>query len=237
MKRFLIAVVAVGAYLANTSAQSVTSTQDDKVIERFDANNQVALQALLRFGFENRIPMGIVLNDRSLCETTIDFKSKNTRLRATLAALISKVPNYNWTIENGTVVLRPTAVMQDDLTLLDMMIPRFAAPAGPLKEQRLYLWMDVRAILRPDEGTILNSLSSEADIKYPPLRLTNMTVEQILNTLVSRPPYGAWILHPIANDLRQAVADSEYVTFLPYGEGPSKMEAVSCSSAVIKEDQ
>ena len=225
--------ILVSAVLSSAAApaQHKDLALGSRVIGHFESKGEPAIQAALRFGMENKIPLGLVLASSSLCETMTDFQSDNATVLDTLEGLASRMPQYAWSIEDGTAVLKPRVAPQSASTLLDMVIPHFAAPLGPLKEQRLYLWMDVRAILRPNEGTLLNFLTSEAEPKFPPLQLTNVSVEQILNRLVSRQPYAAWILQPVSSDLREAVAQVEFVTLLPYPNGVTALRNVSCAAS------
>ena len=91
--------------------------------------------------------------------------------------------------------------------------------------------MDVRAKLRPNEGTLLNSLSSEAEVKFPPIHLTDVRVEEILNHLVNRSPYAVWVLHRVSPDLREAIADGGFVTLVPYADGLAEIRNLCCASS------
>jgi hypothetical protein len=89
--------------------------------------------------------------------------------------------------------------------------------------------MDVRAIVRPDQGTQLHYLRTLDDSVFPSLELANHRVEDILNALVTRQSYGAWVLYPLTNDLQKSAGDQQFVTLISYADGPSRLGNISCS--------
>ena len=77
--------------------------------------------------------------------------------------------------------------------------------------------MDVRALLKPDQGTVIDLLETPGVQKRAAISLQNATVEQILDILISRPPTGAWVLLPVPQNLREA-ADGQFAAVFSYDD-------------------
>jgi hypothetical protein len=210
------------------------STPDDPLLSRiapsFNSTNESAISAILRFGREAKIPLGIVL-DKQLCsarfeELRIDHASARTALDQLAAALTS----YSWSLEDGTVVFAPLDLHTSTARFLSLVVTPYNVPEDTLQAQAGYEWLNIRASLRPNEGTALSILSSAKSRRWPPLSLGSTTVREVLNRLVGRSPGGAWILFPI-EDIEKA-AESRPFQLIDYS---SPVEPTSpCSSAVFQ---
>ena len=86
--------------------------------------------------------------------------------------------------------------------------------------------MNIKAVLRPEEGTIVNILSSSQSEKWPALSLNQLPIEQILDRLVARKRGGVWILLPF-KDLTK-VADRRPFFVMGYSENGFEQLSSRC---------
>lgn len=201
-----------------------------RIVPSFNSTNESAISAIVRFGREANIPLGIVL-DKQLCslrfeEQRIDHASVRTALDQVSAALTS----YSWSLEYGTVVFAPLDLPTATARFLSFVVSPYNVPEDTLQAQAGYEWLNIRASLRPNEGTALSILSSRKSLRWPPLSLSSITVREVLDRLVDRNPGGAWILFPI-EDIEKA-AESRPFQLIDYS---SPVEPMSpCSSAAFQ---
>jgi hypothetical protein len=188
----------------------------DRAVAPFYSNDEHAFEAILRFGRENNIPLGVVVGDQ-LCSTVLsDFRTERAPARKVLDELAKNLPSYHWKLEDQVVVFTPDKLPEATLQFLAMEPHPYAIPEETLQGQTAYAWMNIRAVLKPQEGTAFNFLSSPRSEKWPALALSNMTIEQILDRLVARKTGGVWILLPF-KDLSK-VSDSRPFWVMGYAD-------------------
>lgn len=217
-------------------AWSTCPAADDPVlglpVPDFYAVNEPAVSGMLRFGRQSSIPMGIVLS-KELCSATLGHLQINhVTGKAALDQLASSLPQYAWRVEGGTVVFLPMDLSGATAHFLSLDVSPYSVPEDTLQAQAAYGWMNIRASLRPDEGTAFSVLSSTKSRRWPPLRLGAATVREVLDRLVSRKPGGAWILLPI-NSLENA-AENRPFQLIDYS-GPTE-GAAPCSGLSVAGD-
>ncbi|MGC2321074.1 MAG: hypothetical protein WA463_00455, partial [Terriglobales bacterium] len=93
--------------------------------------------------------------------------------------------------------VQPENIPDGPFRLLNIAIPRYAVPESTLDTRRAILWMQIRGVLEPAQGTAINVMTSAKETSLPPMDMRNATVEQILDRMVSGGPGGAWILYPL----------------------------------------
>ena len=192
----------------------------DRAIAPFYSNHEHAFDAILRFGRENNIPLGVVVSDQ-LCSTVLsDFRTEHAPARKVLDELAKNLPSYHWKLEDQVVVFAPDKLPEATLQFLAIEPHPYAIPEETLQGQTAYAWMNIRAVLKPQEGTAFNFLSSPRSEKWPALALSNITIEQILDRLVARKTGGVWILLPF-KDLSQV---SDYRPFSVMGYSDTGFE-------------
>jgi hypothetical protein len=210
-------------------AWSVSSDADDPglghPVPSFKAVNETAISAILRFGSQSGIPIGIVLS-RQLCSTGIGrLEIDHATVKEALDELARTLPRYTWIAEHGTVVLLPVEISAPMADFLSLNVNPYSVPEGTLQAQVAYEWMNIRATLRPNEGTAFSVLSSTKSTRWPPLRLGSATVREVLDRLVGRKPGGAWVLFPI-DDLEKA-AGSRPFQLIDYSDGSQMISTCS----------
>jgi len=207
----LFSVLAIGAQ------EPKPLTLDNVQIESFDSNGMSIASSIVRFGVQTKIPLGIVISDDGACKTPLKFQAEHESAKDVLDHL-AKAIGYAWTFQNGVVVIHPREMSLEASQLLNTVIPRYAAPEAKLDAQRRFLWMDVRAVLRPGEGTIVNYATTSTDELLPAVDLHNIRLLDALNRTVSVKSGGEWILLPLPKDMREA-ADHSYIQMISYSNG------------------
>jgi hypothetical protein len=146
-----------------------------------------------------------------------------------LDEIAKKIPSYHWKLEEHVVVFAPDRIPDATNQFLAIEPPPYAIPEEILPGQALYAWMNIRAVLRPQEGTAVNILSSAQSEKWPALALNHLTIGQTLDRLVARRAGGAWILLPF-KDLSKA-ADRRPFWVAGYSDGIFGQLSSQCPSS------
>jgi hypothetical protein len=209
------------------------SAADDPLLSRivpsFSSTNESAISAILRFGREANIPLGIVLDKQSCSLRFEELRIDHASVRTALDQLTAGLTSYSWSLEYGTVVFAPLDLAVATTRFLSLVVNPYDVPEDTLQAQAGYEWMNIRASLRPNEGTALSILSSAKSRRWSPLSLGSTTVKEVLNRLVGRNPGGAWILFPI-EDMEKA-AENRPFQLIDYS---SPVEPMSpCSNAAF----
>ncbi|MGA8438741.1 MAG: hypothetical protein WB762_29525 [Candidatus Sulfotelmatobacter sp.] len=185
-----------------------------RIVASFNAVDEPAVPAILRFGRELSIPLGIVLDKQLSSASFKEIRIEHAPVKVALDQLSSALPSYRWSLEHGTVVFAPLDAPAATARFLSWAVSAYGVPEDTLDAQTAYEWLNIRASLRPSEGTAFSVLSSAKSRKWPPLSLGPATVEEVLDRLVGRNPGGAWILCPI-NDIEKA-AESRPFQLIDY---------------------
>lgn len=193
----------------------------------FYSNDEPALSAILRFGRENNIALGLVVGDQ-LCSTTITgFRVEHATAEVVFKRFGQMLPSYHWDVEDGAVVLAPDNIPKPVARFLAVVPPPYVIAADTLQGQAAWAWMDIRAALRPREGTAFSVLSSPRSVRWPALAVRDVTVRQLLNRLVARNKGSAWVVFPFRNFDR--AADHRPFWLLDYSENlPIQTAILSC---------
>ncbi|MGH9682812.1 MAG: hypothetical protein ACRD4S_04275 [Candidatus Acidiferrales bacterium] len=141
--------------------------------------------------------------------------------------ITNQIPDYRWVVRDGVAVVEPRSIPEGTSHILNLIIPRYAAPESTLQELAAFLHTDVRGVLRPDQGTAEDVLSSSNAVTTAPFEMRNASVEQILNRMATQGNGGAWILRPIPQDYRTA-ADHEFVQVVAYPDSEGRIARISC---------
>jgi len=220
----ILAAIALGS-----SAEQATTERSvlDRPVAEFVSHSESAFEALLRFGRENQAPLGLIVSNQ-LCSTSLrDFKVARVPIRVALARLGEKIPSYEWKLDDGVVVFAPKDTPRATKDFLRLKVSPYTIPQNTLRAQGVFAWIDIKASLRPKEGTAFDILSSPNAKEWPPLSFKDVSVQQVLNLLVVRNAGGAWLLVPF-HDLSK-VADQPF-SLEDYSE-PHALRHSPCDSA------
>ncbi len=229
-KKLLIALI-VSAGFCSSEAQNDSLPAYDKIVESFECHNVPAIQAILSLGLRSTTPLGLVLADDELCRTKIDIVAREQTPLQIIETLTNRVSGYHLLVKDGVVIISPKHSPENTLSLLNIVIPRYAAPESTLDTQRAQLWRQIHGVLEPAEGTAMVVPFSLNARTFPAIDIRNATVEELLDRIVARNPTGAWILYPMAKqDIRNF--DIRYLGAFSYAEDAVQIRQVSCESSV-----
>jgi hypothetical protein len=226
--RPILVTLLVSAFMATNAARIATvAAEPPQEMQPQAANHSRALQALLRLGQTAQQPVGIIFGDDSLCRYGVNLSATKDAFPGLIDRMLAQVPGYRWSLRDGVAIAQPNSLPPDAAKLLALTIPRYGAPRSTLVEHAGFLNMDIKAVLQPDEGTLGDILSSPDEAKTGPIELRDLTVEQILNHLVTQGKGGAWLLFPVPRDYRSA-ADAQFVQLVSYQDTTGRLERASC---------
>ncbi len=223
---FLFAVTtAVGASIQ----MKETPIPEDRTVEQFESHGEFGLQAILRFGMEAKVPLGLILANDQLCKRRVEITVQKESVATVMGMLTKQLDGYRWIFKDGVLLVEPEPIPQGAVGLLSTVIPHYSTPKTTLAGLGLFLIMDTRGVLRPEMGTAGSLLSSPDAQKVGPLELLNATVEQILNRITMEGTGGEWVLFPTPDDYRNGV-DRKFVEIVSYAEDANRIRNVSCAA-------
>ena len=215
VSRILLAAVLLACRLV--CAQAGTDSLLRRRIHQLRIDARPAVQAFLTVAVNGKVPLGVILTDDSLCSTNVSLTVDDEPIGDALDALTKQVTGYAWTTDDGIILVSPKDLSENTKKLLELVVPTFTTYESTLASQRLSLWMDVRAVLKPDQGTAIDMLETPGVQKRNPISLQNATVKQILSVMISRPPIGAWVLFPVPQHFNDA-ADGQFAAVFSYDD-------------------
>lgn len=188
------------------------------------------LQGLLRFGMENHLPLEVILSPQvSLCDSTKNISLKSVPLNSVMDAVLAG-SNYVWSTEGGVLVVKPRTLPESSNYILGLKFERFTGMKTTIQGLGIILVGYIRSKLLPTEGFAGDILQSPDAEQVGPLDLTNVTVEQIANQIVSQDGKGAWILYPIPEDISQASAVRRLYVY-GYSDDSHAIGNLSCANS------
>jgi hypothetical protein len=156
-----------------------------------------ALGVLISIGWQNKMPLGIVIEGDALC--THQITDSNSEL--TVAELIRQievlVPGYTGQIRDGVLFVHPKAMALSTLSALNLVVPRFTSPRASVQEVGVSLWMYIRALLVPQEGSAFVGGSQRNAEPLPSFEVSNATVQNILDLIISKQTGGLWTMRDV----------------------------------------
>jgi len=221
----------VGAILLILNALAVAQDRPRSVqsaTRSFSVIDLPAVRALVELSREMNLPLGIVEDDRRLCTVKVNYSATDAPASRIVEALVSQVPGYRAEIEPGSPVIivapkSPRAVTDQFLHLVDKQY-------GPIKGSPQILvtalWVHVRYLLHPEQGTAGSVLGSEDDMVIE-LEARNKTIRELLDhiAVLSR---GTWILRPLPDKTQEIESDMPFMILPARGSSASIGEDDLC---------
>jgi hypothetical protein len=186
---------------------------EPKKVTTFSANNTSAIRALLTFSQAQTIPLGIVVNDQRLCTTEVNYSGQGD-VGSIISGVVAQVPGYITESRGQTILVLPNTLPPVTKQFLGLVDQHFEIKEN-VQTLVAILWLHVRSLLHPDEGTALSVLSSP-DEKTLEVNANMESVEQILNriAILSR---GVWILKPLPDSIQKIGSEPPFLVFAKLG--------------------
>lgn len=196
----IVLLLAAGTLPAQTHTTLESSTAKLVV----PTPNGIAADVLISIATANHIPLGIVSQSRSLCETSIRSSLKGDVVISDVVSELNKeVPSYHFAWESNTLIARPRMLSASTENLLAYRLREFKTNS---KDTHLgmveSLWIFIRGQLYPDQGTGFVGGSPANEEMLSGFTVYDQTVEQILDQIVHLGSGGAWLIKASPNDWR-----------------------------------
>jgi hypothetical protein len=228
----LVLVLAVSALGSAQRMGSSRSTQTDPTVSRFAVAGAPAIQALLELSRTAHVPLGIIVDDEALCKSQVSYSAENTPASWVAKRIAASVPGYSLELsaDSKVMVIGPVSRRSSTEQFLSLTDDRYAVK-GNLQTLATMLWVHIRAILHPDQGTAGSILGSPNDAIFT-LEVREARVEQILNQIVLLTK-GAWVLRPLPPTLANLNTDP---LFLVSESGVSTSNSADLCTPVAEAD-
>lgn len=218
MSKILRAFV-LAATCAVTASAGGLSVDSDPTVPKFAVKGISAVDALLELSRSEHLPMGIVEDDDALCKSIVSYSAENVTASVAVEGILAQVPGYTWrrSKESDIFLIAPVSPRSVTVQFLQMVDPRFGPTKDTLQGLEMTLWVHVRYILYPDQGTAGSILSSSNARAYE-LGTKDATIEQILDRIAIAAK-GAWVLRPLPPTLANLSGDLPFSIFSDDGQG------------------
>jgi hypothetical protein len=180
--------------VTNAAHAPVTLTS---VLHLHEVSTEPAFSNLLTIGVDNHIPIGLVLAaepNTSICKMPLALREGDTTVAELITAINSTLTGYQAELQDGVLDIIPVSPSTDTAILLDMRLSEFRSSPEPHSIMGTNLWMFIRAVIAPAEGSMGGGLSSTTVERVPGMNVTNQTVKSALNLIVDKGSGGVWIL-------------------------------------------
>lgn len=160
----------------------------------FSVKQQNLIDALLSFGAQEHIPIGIDYIDKAAFQRRMNLEFRERSVREILDALTHPL-GYRWSTAGAVVSVTHDGALGGKSNLLNTRIPQFRIGETSMHEASLALSLHFYFVLNPKSGGIAgDSPGGNVAFRVGPFDLKNATVRHILNQIVSRHSNGAWVV-------------------------------------------
>jgi hypothetical protein len=180
--------------MLDSQGRSDASTSLTRRVPFFEVKARNLVDALLSFGAQEHIPIGIEYIDKAAFQQRINLEFRERNVGEILDALTHPV-GYRWFMPEGVVLVTHDGALVGKSNLLNTRIPEFRIAETSMHEAGLALSLHLYFVLNPKSGGIAgDSLGGNLAFRAGPFDLKNATVREILNQIVSQHGNGAWIV-------------------------------------------
>lgn len=177
-------------YGQNRSAASSLSRR----VPFFEVKQRNLVDALLSFGSQEHIPIGIEYIDKAAFQQRIILEFRERKVKDILDALTHPL-GYRWSITGLVVSVTHDGALVGKSNLLNTRIPQFRIGETSMHEASLALYLHLYFVLNPkSRGIAGDSPGGNPAFRAGPFDLKNATVREILNQIVSHHSSGAWVV-------------------------------------------
>ena len=181
----------IGALYGQTRSASPSLSRK---VAFFSVKQQNLIDALLSFGAQEHIPIGIDYIDKAAFQQRMNLEFRERSVREILDALTHPL-GYRWSMAGAVVSVTHDGALVGKSNLLNTRIPQFRIGETTMHEASLALSLHLYFVLNPKSGGIVgDSPGGNLAFRVGPFDLKNATVRDVLNQIVSQHSNGAWIV-------------------------------------------
>src|SRR5229473_6435533 len=175
-------------------SRSATTISAPRRVSFFVVKQRNLIDALLSFGGQEHIPIGIEYIDKAAFQQRISVEFRERNVKEILDAITQPV-GYRWFIKGPVVLVTHDGALFGKSNLLNIRIPQFRIGETSMHEASLALSLHLYFVLNPNSGGIAgDSPGGNLAFRIGPFNLKNTTVRDILNEIVSQHSNGAWVV-------------------------------------------
>lgn len=196
------ALTALGRPLRSFAVPQSGATLSRRV-PSFQGQGLCLVDALLKLGQQEQIPLGIEYISREALEKPVGTDMDETTVGKIVQALLRGDKSYNWEVRGSVLNISHKTLPSGNANLLDRVLPEFAIPQCSVAEASNVLYMTLDQQLHPwVKGYAGEYNPGDLQNRVGPFQLRNATVREILNRLVSgASKSAAWIVRVPADHL------------------------------------
>ncbi len=210
MRSTLLKLVLAACGIAHCSqmpAQTAAMRGDiaSRRVPEFSAKGVPLLNALLQLGRDADVPLGIEFVDVDALHDRVNITLENKTFREVLDAILQSGQGYIWSAQHGVIFIQNQKLpLAPSSNLLEFVISEYALTRPTtLAEANMLLLMELDVRIHGTQGFAGSYNPGDVRKKIDPLRLTNKTVADILNTIVGSRKHAAWIAAAPPNKLAE----------------------------------
>jgi hypothetical protein len=163
-------------------------------IGRFTAQQVSRIDALTKLAKEQQLPLGIEYAGPKLFET-VNVRFGPTSLGRIIEYLFPRKDGFRISAHDGVLLISHTKVPGRHVNLLDARLPELAIPESTVQEASLLVQMVLARQLQPNNQGWAGSYNpGTGKVRVAPLKLSQVTVREALNRIVSQHGRAAWIV-------------------------------------------
>src|SRR5579859_5722263 len=194
MRVIAIAIVLLCPVSALYGQTRSASPNLSRKVAFFSVKQQNLIDALLSFGAQEHIPIGVDYIDKAAFQKRRSREFRERNVREILDALTHPL-GYRWSMAGAVVSVTHDGALVEKSNLLNTRIPQFRIGETSMHEASLALRLHLYFVLNPKSGGIAgDSPGGNLAFRVGPFDLKNTTVRDILNQIVSQHSNGAWIV-------------------------------------------
>lgn len=182
-----------GLVFAQEPVSSSEITRSRKV-EKFKVHERNMIDALLMFGQQERLGIGIDYIKAEAFKQKINLEFHNATLGDVLDTITRRF-GYVWSSHDRVLTVTHAGAMRGRRNLLNQRIETFKVSAMPLELAGCRLRTTLYFAVNPSsKGVVGDCPYGGAEHTIEGLEMKNVTVRQILDALVAQHGNGAWIV-------------------------------------------
>jgi hypothetical protein len=175
-------------------SRSAVTISPSRRVPFFAVKQRNLIDALLSFGGQEHIPIGIEYIDKAAFQQRISFEFRKRNVKEILDAITQPV-GYRWFINGPVVLVTHDGALVGKSNLLNTPIPRFRIGETTMHEASLALSLHLCFTLNPNSGgTAGDAPGGNLAFRVGPFDVKNTSVRGILNQIVSQHCNGAWVV-------------------------------------------
>jgi hypothetical protein len=225
---FLATIMVLRSAVIFPQASDVTVFVTEQTELSSPSPKQKALSSIISLGFINKIPMGLVIEGDGLCAHQLDLPAIPFTARELISSIENQIPGYTADTQNGVLYVHPRSITSATRKALSLTLPTFTSPQGTFQDGSVALWMNIRALLVPKEGTGLVGGSAPDPEILQSFRVSNASVKRILDVLVTKGQGGLWTMRQVSSDWQANPRKIPYEV-VGYSDSQDNLKISNCS--------